>query len=354
MAAQLESLKTKLLSSADASDLASLERILATVKLITETEKIESEKEQVDLQKSRGDIEVDSMRRQARLESTRLWLPITVPAASALLLAALTLVFQLYQLKKTTQLQQSTAQQASRAQEDAGWDAQWRGAIQTLAEAKTPDATVAGVTFLAIFAGSDRYRDPAHKLTLQYLARTRDPNSFRTLCAIAFGNVGWGDFEDLAQNNRTLSDRYSALFNQLKDPNTKDRASLETEEDNLYQNILFLNPKLVTALKGRPPLAPVNLESLILFRTNLSGVDFRHTSVRFSSFAHSDVSGADLQDISNFEGGDWNGTAWWKAKSMSAPLLAYLKIELPVQRAQEQLLGGVHRRSGLPNKPGPA
>lgn len=61
MAAQLESLKTKLLSSADASDLASLERILATVKLITETEKIESEKEQVDLQKSRGDIEVDSI-----------------------------------------------------------------------------------------------------------------------------------------------------------------------------------------------------------------------------------------------------------------------------------------------------
>lgn len=336
----MESLKTKLLSAANTNDLPSLERILTTVKLIAETEKTESEKEKVDFDKSRGGLELENLRRQVQLERVRLWLPLTVPAASAVLLAALTIVFQVYQLKKTTDLQRVTAEQATKMQQDMGWDAQWRGAIQTVADAKTPDATVAGLTFLAIFSKSDRYREPAHRLVLQYLAQAQEPNVFKTLCSIAFDKVNWNDFDEIVAMNLSMSDRYQVPYYQLKNPKTENRAKLQADVVNLKQNIEFLNSKLVAALKNRPSSASLNLDNLSLFDSNLKGVDFRSSSIRFTSFAGSDVTGADFSDVQNFEGAYWDDVAWWKAKSLSESLLSDLKSRFPFKEPRN-LYGAV-------------
>jgi hypothetical protein len=329
MADELNALKAKLLSTANSNDLGALERILATIKLISETEKIEAENVKVKSDMSRGEFEAHNLARQARLESTRLWLPITVPAASAVFLAALTIVFQIFQLSKTTQLQQTIAEHASRVQQDAAWDAQWRSAIQTLADAKTPDATVAGVAFLAVFSQSERYRESAHKLALQYLTRVQGTSAFKTLCGVVFGNIRWSDLEDMAPINRSLGDRYGVLFNELKNPKAKDRSSLEAEEDIVQQNILFLNSKIVAALRNRPPGEPANLESLSLFQTNLKGVDFRGSNIRYVGFGNSDVTDADFRDVKAFDDSNWSYVTWWKVKAISKPLLTDLKARFP-------------------------
>jgi hypothetical protein len=313
MADQFESLKAKILSGVDSSDPVALERTLATIKVIAEIEKIENDKEKDKAERSRAYLESENLTRQARLERTRLWLPIIVPAVSAVILAALTFVFQVFQLEK-----------ANRAQQDSAWDSRWRDAIRTLSEAKTPEARVAGVTFLGTFSGSERYREPAHKLALGYLRPVEDPIEFRTLCPIVFADVGWRDFDDLAAINRSLGDRYADL-DHLMQPNAEDRKRLKAEQDNVVKSIVLINSKIVAALKDRPPTEHAKLDFLTFFFANLKGVRLTGASIRYCGFAYSDVTDADFSNVEDYDGSTWNGVAWWKANAISQHLLTYLE-----------------------------
>ena len=329
MATDLETLKAELLANVDPSDSGALDKALNAVKIITEMEKTQSEKAKLDHDRCRTDFEAETLRHGARLETTRLWLPITVPAISAILLSLFTLAFQFYQLKKTTELQNASAAQAAAAQRRTQDDAQWRSAIQTLSEAKSPDAIIAGLTSLATFDNSETYKGPAHTLALQYLTREQDPNVFRALCSIAFSRAKWSDFEDLTAINRTLGDRYNTLFTEAKDPKTKNKTQLQAVEDNVRHNIVQLNSKLVDAIKDRPPSAILVLDSLSLFESNLKGINFGDADIRFTTFENSDLSDADLGRVRSFDQNNFGEVTWWKVRAANDLVLSDLKSRFP-------------------------
>jgi uncharacterized protein YjbI with pentapeptide repeats len=338
---ELEGLQRKALLAANASDdPAIIEKAVSIAKLIAEAAKLRSEAEKLAAEKVKQEAEVGSIRREARFETARLWLPISVPMLSTLILAG-TLAFQVRQFKITTETQVASAQENRKFQEKTAEDAQWRDAIRTLSDAKTQESTLAGVTFLRFFLRSPTYRIPARELAFHYLLQAQNSEVFKAQFNAVMELPTWESFDDYVQLDRLVSDNYDAAFFALENliPNgsskgvakrTESRAVIEARKDELQKEISLISSQIAIVLKTpRSSSAPLDFTRVDLFGgADLQNVSFKGANVHYSNWT-ANVTGADFSQVTDFGSSSWTYTAWWRSDRMDSPFVKYLVANYP-------------------------
>jgi uncharacterized protein YjbI with pentapeptide repeats len=317
-----------------------IEKAVSIVKLIAETVKLRSEGEKLAAEKLKQEAEVSSIRRGARFESARLWLPISVPMLSTLILAG-TLAFQVRQFEATTETQAASARENRKFQEKTAEDAQWRDAIRTLADAKTQESTLAGVTFLRSFLRSPAYRTDARNLAFNYLLQAKNYKAFEPLFNTVKELPTWESFDDYIQLDRLVSDNYDAAFFALKNPmpngsskdganRTASRAAIEARRDELSKELELISSQIAIILRTpRSSSAPLDLSRVDLGGgADLQNVSFRGANLHYSGWV-ANVTGADFSQISDFALSSWDNTAWWKSGQIDTPFVEYLVKKFP-------------------------
>jgi uncharacterized protein YjbI with pentapeptide repeats len=333
MSIELEGLKQKALKVANSSsDLASLEKAASIAKLVSETEKLLSDK-------LKAEADISSIRRNERFESARLWLPISVPFLSTIILAG-TLIFQIRQFSVTTKMQKDSAEETRKIQTKAAEDAQWTEAIKTLAEAKTPESTLAGVTFLRSFMRSPTYQVPARELAFHYLIQTQNTDSFKPMFNAVMDIPTWDNLADYIQVNRLLAGAYDLAYVQinnvdadrskLKTKSSVSKAVLQKQADQIYQDLSLTSAHIASIMRTpRPNNIHLDLSGTSLF----NGADFRRANFQGANLSKTVlgcvVDGADFTKIEDFELSLWKYTAWWRAERIDAALLKYLTERYP-------------------------
>jgi hypothetical protein len=332
---ELDALKRKAFEAAASStDLAVFEKAMSIARLSAETEKLRMEAQKLASDKLKTEADISSIRRNERFETARLWLPISVPFLSTIILAG-TLIFQVRQFSVTTTMQKEAAEDNRRFQAKTAEDAEWREAIRTLADAKTPESTLAGVTSLRIFLKSPTYKVPARELAFHYLIQTETTDSFKPMFNAIMDIPTWDSLDDYVQINRLLGAAYDNGARQianLENDNSKSKGKagvpksvLQAQENQLYDDLSLTSTQIATILRSPRP----NNTSLDLSNTSFyNSPDFRHANFQGANLYNAVftclVEGADFTKIQNYDLSQWKYTAWWKAEKIDANMLKYL------------------------------
>jgi Pentapeptide repeats (8 copies) len=189
---------------------------------------------------------------------------------------------------------------------------------------------------LKAFLGSPRYGSLARQFAEELLTRTKNPMVFADLFQSAFGRLDWGSLPAVAELDRTLNAVYVPLT-QTKNPVTEDGKLQATA---IYLEIKFLGEKIGTLVRNRrPPDIGLDLHSVALWDCDFSNADL--TKANLAGFVPSRVvlRGADLTDVTQFQGGYWKECAWWQASRMSRPMLDYLRSQPEFQYDSRQHYG---------------
>jgi hypothetical protein len=300
-----------------------VEKAASALKLASEIEKL-----QTDL--SKLNEEIVSLRRgnesapkRERSERLRDYIALLTPLVTIITLSA-TLITQNWQFLRSERTKQ----------EDA-LDARWQEAVKTIS---ATGALSPGVIALQPFLRSQKYEAQAKDVAINLLSNSSDATFFASLFGTAITPISWNNMESVLKLDRALNARYGPLLGKTWNPNKQinDISLLTKDELATYNYVNGVAPTLTSqigsVLKMPKPLEiHVDLsatyftsgdwQGVNLDGTNLEGIDLRWTSLK----------NAKLENITQFSGAFLYRTAWWEAKSISRPLLEFLKKTSPFE-----------------------
>ena len=188
------------------------------------------------------------------------------------------------------------------------------------------------------FLKSKRYAEPAKRTVVQALVGTRDSLVFADLFRQAFVPVGWKNLEGVLQLDRALGPRLGKLYQKTYDPKTKtnndDLLSPEEREqlDYFTSALSDISLAVTPLLRGpRPTGQNLDLRGTWFKDCDWSGVNLRGANIQDLDLRYAILNGADLSEITSFNGVYLYRTAWWQAKRISRELLEYLIKNWPYE-----------------------
>lgn len=262
---------------------------------------------------------------------SRAWIPLFAPVVATVILA-LTVWFQGRQLSVTR---------------DANEDVQFRDALKTVAQARGTPGEFTALVLLKPFLNSPQHGDTARQLITSVLPEVQGYDTFEDLLVALFPDPARADADSLARIARAQQRRLHELDHRLEhlrnDPSQESSAKVAVEEDVIghqrderLQQIVLVNKLLVQAIAMRSGNARLlDLKQVLFYQTDMSNRPLTRLDISDAKFEAVNVKGAELAGILGFEGSNWQGTAWWRARYLDKALLQYLAQNFPYQKNQE-------------------
>lgn len=300
-----------------------VDKIVGAVKTLAETEKLRLEGEKFR-------VEAANMARVASSANRRFFLTVLAPSLSALAVL-LALGVQVRQVNQTATLQRETNDATN-----------LREALK-LVESKEPREALAGSLFLTSLLRSPNYGLTARAVVISVLANAPDKNTFIILLRALLATSSWNNLTDIVHVGRSIDDARYSLSHPTADvvPTlpTANGTVLDAESsdvsDGLCQFLLdHTRPSNVRLDLQTVPLGYENLSGVNFSGANLThavfiGATLRRTNLAGATVTSADLNNADLDEVVAFESSNWEGTAWWRAKTIGPKLLVYLKTRYP-------------------------
>jgi hypothetical protein len=308
-------IKEKFIDPAVASgDLGTLEKATAIWKTTVEAQKYE-----------RDIADSDSKKRS---EKVRFWIPILVPLISSAALIA-TLIFQVIQFRENTRMMTNTAE-----------DTSWREVLNRAKNTKGPEM-VFSMTLIKGFLDSERYSVPAREISVTILARLTDADAFGILFPEIMNRTDWSNINDITRIGAGLNRAQRFLAKASDSISKRDIPDImaggmndpKLLREGVINNLELTADAVINFLKlngkNRENTDIIDLTDFQFAAKDLSNIDFSGSILRYTDYNKCTVKGALFNNIHDFEGSNWESTAWWRANGIDQRLLDYLEREFP-------------------------
>jgi hypothetical protein len=314
----LEKAQNVLEKAQNESDLASaVEAVSGALKLPADLEKSRTELNKLELEKAKLKHEIRYARKRGLTECIQGWVSSLAPIVAIVSLVA-TLAYQAWQFRKT-----------EKDQRDAAEDARWADTVKAISQNSglSPSAVA-----LNPFLKSERYGRQALDAAVQLLSNTSDTVLFADLFGAAFVPVSCGNLAQVLALDRALRERVYPLLNETFDPEsgTNDWSKLTPEEKKTVsytaEATREICSQLASVLSAQGPRRTIpDLSDTRFVGCDWSGVDLSGANIERMMLAHVDLEGANLGEVTRFEGASFTDVAWWNAKTIDPKLLEYLE-----------------------------
>jgi hypothetical protein len=334
----VKELKEQLEKALEQPGTLTLEQMASIWKTIVEAEQVETE--------------TANTSKTARFEKLKFWVPIIVSLVSTMALVA-TLIFQVFQFRENTRLMK-----------DSEEDTQWRETLNRAKVTNGPEGAF-GITLLKTFFDSSRYGSQAREVATEILGHMGDEDVFNTTFPGMMSRTDLSNLQDIANISKQLKEGYDSDCEQLTNLTqareniqsstnmpkyliSERLASNDEETKNVNHTYAASNDEIAKvsdavanllkspATQHRSRDQNFSLTDMqFVSGTDLTNIDFSYAIIRGTEFYKCDVSGSDFSFIKDFDGSDWEGTAWWRAKKISEPLLKYLSDNWKFDKTQE-------------------
>jgi hypothetical protein len=300
------------------------------------TEELQREKLQIEIDKTTAEVEkikIDIKHSLAETENIlhlrntdgkRFWFGVLAPAVSAF-----ALVFTLWNQIHTS----SEERELKRAADEA---TQWRS---FLVNTKDSTSNTAGLILNRSFFKSQTYSQEALEVAANvYLPHASSKSVFDFVYIEFADSINKSNYRFLVDLTHNLATRVSTIQSSL----SKNKPKIDTAKtqkltillSEVNEELRISGRRLKQIVYGKTGTHSKNTEEIILdnayfIKTNFHQLNFGHASLTNTVFDNVNVDEADLSNISLLQNSNWNGTAWWRAKEVSKPLLKYLVKKFP-------------------------
>lgn len=292
-----------------------LEKATAALKVIRETEKAIAETRKLAAEEKKLAYDLEQAPNRDKSEQRKAFISLLTPIITTAVLAA-TLIAQTYQFT-----------QSEKNKRDAAEDAQWSDGIKALSQSEKLSQPA---VILSPFLKSKRYRDLARQAAQQLLMQTEDYLVFKDLFKSAFEPIDWNNLPTILEINRSVWSKLNAMLVLTWDSKaaTNDLTKLTKEDRERYEHfwkvIQFLGTSVAPLLQApRPQGQSLDLR-FASFEGDWKGANLSRANLAYSGLYRVNLQGANLSEITQFEGSSFYQTAWWEAARISTPLLDYL------------------------------
>lgn len=279
--------------------------------------------------------ETANIRRLARSEALRFWIPVLAPTISAVALVA-TLLFQIHQLNESMKIQDRNIQiqsQNTELQRRATEDTQFRSALQvTRMPARLAWST--GTILLRSFLKSEFHNEESRAILLGIMSAVSNPEEFRLLFEELFRLPELPKLPEVVRVGRSLErtrHRTSIAVERYEKAGTggKDLEAAQSDLDSLAIAQSMIGKYVADCLRLPRDTSEVDLSGILLHRLDLSGIDFRGVGLSDAMIQMVNIKDANLSKVGEVEGSTWYYTAWWRARRIGPKLIDYLEREHP-------------------------
>ena len=330
------------------SDDAKIKNAAELLKLASEIDQTRADANKLKVEEEKISHDLEESRRPPKSDDAKAYIVLLGPLVTTLVLAG-TLIFQIYQFRKTEQ----DRREETKSQAAAAEDVRWTDAVKLLAHS---DKIPPGALLLKSFAGSERYREQAYRTAVQILIKTEDPGAFTNLFGSIFDPIDQNNAAEVYDLNRILTSSFNSLQDKVWNPEKK-KNELEnlSETDQVKYKSLdaelgFISIKLAATLKGaRQAGAALDLHAMSFWSADLRGVDLKGADLSAANLSAADLRGSDLSGANlnettlytvNIKEANLSGiteyrnvslldTAWWQVSQISQNLLQYLIEAFP-------------------------
>lgn len=311
---------------------------------------------------------------KVELETTRLrrsrgdvpsWVPVLTTLVSTAALVA-TLVFQII-----------TAHENAIEQRNAEEDSDYRAALTAIGERDPIKGAVQGIPLIKAFLTSPRLGDQAREVAAGYVPGLVSVSLFRSLFDPLVRTTTWDNFHDLVEIDGNLNQAWHFYDDKIAEaekeqtqaeappqpqvgapqntgatpatmpffpPSFRARgAVIETPDgpiplgdakgirDQVDSEVGLAEDALISFLRrsDEPEHHDADLSDAYFGYRDLSSLDLSRSNLTSASFFQDNVAGTDFSGVSSFDGSRWDDVGWWRASSISADLLKYLKQYYP-------------------------
>ncbi|GAC1648562.1 MAG: hypothetical protein NVS9B15_07360 [Acidobacteriaceae bacterium] len=274
----------------------------------------------------RAKQEMESASKHERSERLKEYVTLLAPLISVITLAA-TLGFQGWQFSRT-----------EKDKADAAMDDKWQGTLKSLSE---KSGRPPSVVVLRPFLDSPKYAAEARDAAVRLLAGSKDTAFFDDLFGATFVPAKWSNLDDVLRLDRALRAKTDPLLAKSWDPVAlkSDESRLSPDEQQQFHYGLMGVSKVSAQISPlvrtqRPQDQQLDLSATYIMDADWQGADLRSANLENAQLVRMNLSGANLGDISRFNGAGFASTAWWRAARIGPDLLQYLRTYFKCDPAQ--------------------
>lgn len=255
---------------------------------------------------------------KARSERMRDYIALLTPLVTIVTLAS-TLIVQNWQFLR-----------AERTKREEALDAQWQDTVKAISSS---GALSPAVISLQPFLHSEKYGDQARGVALNLLENSSDSSFFHSIFGTVLTPVTESNIDRIVGLNRALVARGNPIFTKSYNKKTGEADFKRLSKDELAANNYVLDAFSIIAsqiaayMRTKRQGTQIDLSGTHLSNGDFSGIDFGETNLAGIAFYDCDIQNADLSEVTQFEGADFYGTAWWKAKAINPTLLQHLRTK---------------------------
>ncbi len=309
-------------SAPNATDMAvAVEKAAEALKLAAEMRNEEAELTKVNEEVAKLKRENESALERGRSERLRDYVALLTPLVTIITLAA-TLITQNWQFLRSE----------SSKREDA-LDAQWQDAVKVIS---ATGALSPGVIALQPFLRSPKYGTAAREVSVNLLSNSSDTAFFTSLFGTALAPINWKNVDAVVRLDRALAAREGPLLTKSWDAEkqTIDTTRLAKDELAIYNYVEAATPTITSQIGSvlktpKPPETQIDLSGTYLKNGDWQGINLEQANLEGSSMSWMNLRNAELGNVTQFAGAHFYRSAWWEARSISKPLLEYLKANSP-------------------------